>query len=68
MNLVFLPRKYQLMIVSAIIKSVAALDAIRWLKASWDEINENTIHNCVQECGFSQVNSMTGKTQGNSEL
>ena len=34
---------------SAIIKSVTVLDAIRWLKLSWDEVNENTIRNCFQK-------------------
>ena len=31
---------------SIIIKSFTVLDAIRWLKLSWGEVNENTIRNC----------------------
>ena len=26
------------------------MDAIRWLKLSWDEVDENTIRNCFQKC------------------
>ena len=39
------------------------MDVIRWLKASWDELNENTIRNCFQKYCFSQVQSVTEESQ-----
>ena len=53
---------------SAIIKSVTVLDAIRWLKLSWDEVNENTIRNCFQKCGFSQLENTTEAAQDDAEF
>ena len=37
---------------STIIKQGTVLDAIRWLRASWDEASESTIHNCFRKCTF----------------
>ena len=53
---------------SAIIKSVTVLDAIRWLKLSWDEVNENTIRNCFQKCGFSQLENTIEAAQDDAEI
>lgn len=51
-----------------VIKSVAVLDTIRWLKASWDELNKNTIRNCFQKYCFSQVESVTEEAQEDAEF
>ena len=53
---------------SAIIKSATVLDAIRWLKLSWDEVNENTIRNCFQKCGFSLLENTTEAAQDDAEF
>ena len=53
---------------SAIIKGVTVLDAIRWLKLSWDEVNENAIRNCFQKCGFSQLENTTEAAQDDAEF
>ena len=53
---------------STIIKQVIVLDAIKWLKASWDEVNESAIRNCFKKCGFSQVESVTEEAQDDAEF
>ena len=47
---------------------VSALDAIRWFKASWDEVNKNTVSNCFQKCIFSQAEGVTEETQDDAEF
>ena len=53
---------------SAIIKSVTVLDAIRWLRLSWDEVNENAIRNCFQKCEFSQLENTNEAAQDDAEF
>ena len=47
---------------------VSVLDGIRWLKASWDEVNENTIRNCFQKFVFPQVEGVTEEAQDDAEF
>ena len=35
---------------------ITVLDAMKWLKQSWDEVTESTIKNCFQHCGFVNTN------------
>ena len=37
---------------SELLKLVTVLDAIYWLKSSWDEVESSTIERCFQKCGF----------------
>ena len=34
---------------------ITVLDAMKWLKQSWDEVTEATIKNCFQHCGFANT-------------
>ena len=53
---------------STIIKQITVLDAIRWLKAFWDEVNESAIRNCFKKCGFSLVEGMAEEAQDDAEF
>ena len=44
------------------------MDGIRWLKASWDEVNENTIRNCFQKFVFPQIEGVTEEAQDDAEF
>ena len=37
---------------SDIIKEVDVLKAISWIKASWEEVSDQTVINCFHKCGF----------------
>ena len=50
-------------IASTMIKQVTISDDIRWLKASWDGVNESAIRNCFKKCGFLQVECVTEEAQ-----
>ena len=36
-------------------KEVDVLEAIRWIKLAWDEVPEEIVQKCLDECGFSSV-------------
>ena len=46
-----------------IIKQVTVLDAIRWLKTTWDKIDKSTICDCFKKCRYSLVESVTEEAQ-----
>ena len=37
---------------SELLKLITVLDAIYWIKSSWDEVESSTIVNCFEKCGF----------------
>ena len=53
--------------VSTIIKQVTVIDAIRWVKASWDEVNKSTNCDCFKKCGFFHMERGTGEDQDDAE-
>ena len=40
---------------SELAKKVTLLDAIMWMKSSWDEVDPITIQKCFSKCGFGDV-------------
>ena len=37
---------------SELLKQLNVLDAVYWVKHSWDEVEESTIVKCFKKCGF----------------
>jgi len=37
---------------SELVKKVTILDAISWMKASWEDLSTDTIKKCFTHCGF----------------
>ena len=42
---------------SELLKQVNVLDAIYWVKNSWDEVEQSTIVKCFKKCGFGSDNT-----------
>ena len=54
---------------STIIKQVTVVDAIRWHRASWDEVKLTKVQFVTfKKCGFSQLKSVTDKAQDDAEF
>ena len=48
-----------------IAKEVDILKAIRWIQEAWDSVSEDTIHKCIQNCGF--TDDTCGEVDTNDE-
>ena len=53
---------------STIINQTTVLDAIKWLKVFWDQVNESTIRNCFKKYSFSLVEGMAEEAQDDAEF
>ena len=53
---------------STIINQTTILDAIKWLKVFWDQVNESTIRNCFKKYSFSLVEGMAEEAQDDAEF
>ena len=45
-----------------IIKDVTILKVIEWIQTSWADVNEKTIKNCFEKCGFGNPNVVADET------
>ena len=60
--------KYRKLLIRYILTGIATsndvtiLKVIEWIQTSWAEVNENTIKNCFEKCGFGKPDVVADET------
>ena len=60
--------KHKDMCSSELLKLINVLDAIYWVKSSWDEVEPSTIVKCFKKCGFDFDTSVNVDTSVDSDI